>query len=135
MLRGPRQALFVSFCFFQVFGACCENLVWRSGYLFFQLPVFAQQKKSKNFLSVLCCARPPSPQNSKLRGAAAHGFTRIAFFFLQVVAFMSAAASTLNLGGKGGEQQNEQNGFASIFANTGIRQKSVADEIVTAKPV
>ena len=56
-------------------------------------------------------------------------------FFSQVVAFMSAAASTLNLGGKGGEQQNEQIGFAFIFADTGIRLKSVADEIVTAKPV
>ena len=71
-------------------------------------PVFAKKKEGKNFLSVLCCARPPFPQNSKLTGVAAHGYA----FFPQVVALMSAAASTLNLGGKGGEQQNEQNDFA-----------------------
>ena len=82
--------------------------------------VCATKKKQKLFKGLMLLALPIPPK-FKVERCSSTRLYKNCLFFLQVVALMSAAASTLNFGGKGGEQQNEQNGFASIFANTGIR--------------
>ena len=65
----------------------------------FRVPVFAE-KKPKTFSTVFGFVRPRPPKAQSWQAQQQTALQDVAFFS-QLVALMSAAASTLNLGGRG----------------------------------
>ena len=63
------------------------------------------KKKPKTFSTVFGFVRPRPPKAQSWQAQQQTALQDVAFFS-QLVALMSAAASTLNLGGEGGEQQH-----------------------------
>ena len=93
-------------------------LLWKLGVeerllVFSTTNVCATKKKQKLFECLMLRA-PPIPQNSKLRGAAAHGFTRFAFFLAGRRTHVRCSFN-FELGGEGGRTAEWAKWFCLYF--------------------